>query len=78
MTSKATVWMEGLGQLKNPMTPSGIKPTTFWLAAQCLNHLHCSAPYQIFMDKTVSFSRWYYVSYSQDIKEYAKGIFQAG
>jgi hypothetical protein len=36
---RATVWLEGLGQLKNPMTSSGIKLTTFWLVAQCLNQL---------------------------------------
>jgi hypothetical protein len=29
--------VEGLSQLKNPMTSSGIEPTTFWLAAYCLN-----------------------------------------
>jgi hypothetical protein len=27
----AIVQLEGLGQLKNPMTSSGIKPTTFQL-----------------------------------------------
>jgi hypothetical protein len=27
------VWLEGLGTLKNPMTSSGINPTTFWLVA---------------------------------------------
>jgi hypothetical protein len=29
----AIVRLEGLGQLKNPMTSSGIKPATFWLVA---------------------------------------------
>jgi hypothetical protein len=33
------VRLEGLGQLKNPMTPSEIEPATFWLVAQCLNQL---------------------------------------
>jgi hypothetical protein len=27
------VWLEGLGQLKNPVTSSGIKPVTFQLVA---------------------------------------------
>jgi hypothetical protein len=35
----ATVRLEGLGQLKNRMTSSGIEPATFWLAAQSLNQL---------------------------------------
>jgi hypothetical protein len=26
----ATLRLEGLGQLKNPMTSSGIEPATFW------------------------------------------------
>jgi hypothetical protein len=30
---KAIVQLEGYGQLKNPITPSGIEPTTFWLVA---------------------------------------------
>jgi hypothetical protein len=33
------VWLEGLGQLKNPITSSGIKPMTFQLVAYCLNKL---------------------------------------
>jgi hypothetical protein len=33
--------LEGLGQLKNPMT-SGIKPATFSLIEQCLNQVRCS------------------------------------
>jgi len=39
---RATLWLEGLSQRKIPMIPSGIEPATFWLVAQCLNHLrHC-------------------------------------
>jgi hypothetical protein len=30
---RATVRLEGLGQLKNPMTSSGMEPATFWLVA---------------------------------------------
>jgi hypothetical protein len=36
--------MEGLGQLKNPVTSSGIEPVTFWLVAYCLNQLHYCVP----------------------------------
>jgi hypothetical protein len=28
---KAIVWLEGLGQLTNPMTSLGIESATFWL-----------------------------------------------
>jgi hypothetical protein len=34
----AIVQVEGLGQLKNPVTSLGMEPTTFWLVAYCLNH----------------------------------------
>jgi hypothetical protein len=34
------VRLEGLGQLKHPMTSLGIEPMTFQLVAQCLNQLH--------------------------------------
>jgi hypothetical protein len=37
---RAIVQMEGLGQLKNPITSSGIEPMTFQLVAQCLNRIH--------------------------------------
>jgi hypothetical protein len=33
------VRLEGLFQLKNPMTSSGIEPATFRLLTQCLNQL---------------------------------------
>jgi hypothetical protein len=36
---RVIVPLEGLGQLKNPMTWSGIEPETFRLVAQCLNPL---------------------------------------
>jgi hypothetical protein len=39
MTSGAIVWLEGLGQLKNPVTASGIELATFQLVAHCLNQL---------------------------------------
>jgi hypothetical protein len=29
---------------KNPMTPSGIEPATFWLVVLCLNQLYHSVP----------------------------------
>jgi hypothetical protein len=37
--STAIVQLEGLGQLKSPVTSSGIKRVTFWLLAHCLNQL---------------------------------------
>jgi hypothetical protein len=38
------VRLEGLGQLKNPMTPSGKEPAVFVLLAQCLNQLRYRVP----------------------------------
>jgi hypothetical protein len=39
MDSRAIVRPEGLGQWNIPVTPLRIKPTTFRLVTQCLNHL---------------------------------------
>jgi hypothetical protein len=41
---RAIVQLGGLCQWKNPMPPSGIKPTTFWLVAQCLYQLRHRVP----------------------------------
>jgi hypothetical protein len=38
------MWLEGLGQVKNPMTSSGTEPVTFWVVVQCLNQLCCHMP----------------------------------
>jgi hypothetical protein len=41
---RAIVWLEGLGQLKNPMTSSKIEPATFQLVAQWINKLCYHVP----------------------------------
>jgi hypothetical protein len=38
------VWLEGLGELKNLMTSSGIEPATFQLVAWLLNQLRYRVP----------------------------------
>jgi hypothetical protein len=37
--------LQGLGQLRNPITSSGIEPATFRLIAQCLNQLRYRMPH---------------------------------
>jgi hypothetical protein len=32
------VWLEGLGDMKNPVTRLGIEPVTFQFVAYCLKH----------------------------------------
>jgi hypothetical protein len=46
---RATVQLEGLGQLKNPMTSSGIKPSTFRLVSLCLNKLQYCVPHKLWI-----------------------------
>jgi hypothetical protein len=41
---RAVVRLERSGQLRNPMTASGIEPSTFQLVAQCLNQLRYRVP----------------------------------
>jgi hypothetical protein len=55
----ATVRLERLGQLKNPMTSSRIKLATFWLVAQCLNQLRYRVPlWRICNPHTLSLIPW--------------------
>jgi hypothetical protein len=42
---RAIVWLEGLGQLKNPMTSSGIEPATFRLVAYSASTNYATAYY---------------------------------
>jgi hypothetical protein len=47
---RAIVRPAELYQWKNPTTPSGIEPVTFWLVAQCLNQLR-HRDQRVFLEK---------------------------
>jgi hypothetical protein len=49
----AILWLEGLGQLKNPVTSSGIESATFRLVVYCLNQLHYGGKIYIGISKTI-------------------------
>jgi hypothetical protein len=46
---RAIAWLEGLDQLKNAMTSSGIEPATFRLVAYCINQLR----YRVLLAKNI-------------------------
>jgi hypothetical protein len=50
---RALVLPEGLCQWQIPMTPSGIKPVTFRLVAQCLNQLRHRMPCSLVQGCTI-------------------------
>jgi len=53
---RAIVQPEGFCQWKIPVTPSGIKPATFWLVVQCLNPCTTSCPHEAPRPNTYSAS----------------------
>jgi hypothetical protein len=60
---RAIVWLEVLHQLKNPVTSSGIIPTTFQLLAYCLNQVCYRMPRNVSNSSQIL---WHHIS--QDSK----------
>jgi hypothetical protein len=55
---RAIVRLEGLGQLKNPTTWSGVEPTIFRLAAYCLNQLRYGVPQDVRITESNTYRIW--------------------
>jgi len=51
---RAIVRPKELCQWKIPITPSGIKPATFWLVMQCLNQLRYHVPQEFYILSLIS------------------------
>jgi hypothetical protein len=66
--SEVIVRLEGLVQLRNPMSSSGIEPVTFRLTAQCLNQLR----YRLPPTDVLTFIKWLYIALVS--KEYSLNV----